>query len=708
MWGIADMIHRDRIGDGRWLGALLVILLIFLICQARPAVPEPTQTPKLILARGHPQGITKVVPQPGGQLLGLTMEWYGRTSVVDLLSDREIVTLPDTGYCELALSPDGKRLATCCPNGNLRVWDLKTGTQKRLAGHDQGIDVLEFSPDGKVLASSGGDKKVCLWDAATGALLRTHYFGQYSSYNLRFSPDGNRLALAPRGVVNGKFYFWDIRSGALGPGHPSPGRHLAFSPKGEWLAIGEEGLAVWSVREDRLKVNLPGEHIYGLAFSPDGDLLTLGPTGLARRDPHTGKVRSEETLAEKHLGNAREATVDLDPYGRFLVHTVSKGCIKIEEIASGKVVARSRPRIATPGKPALSPDGRFLAMGEGGRILLWDLISGQPLTSFGQIASTLPAFTPHGTLLSTPLAFSLQCTLLACEGKSGVELWTVNGPRRVRFLPGNRGGGPYDSDLESPLQLVFSPDGKLLARVTWVCSGLVDPYYMLHLLDTQSLKSVVWIEASSAAFSPDGRLLATVDDSKKLTVSLREVGSGKAIRTLAGDVAEAAPLAFRPDGRVLAGGAGAWILLWDMKSGKVQSKLTGHRNRVGCLAFRSDGTLASGSDDNTARLWDTKGRHLRTFAGHPAGVDWVGFRGDKLMTASIDGVRLWETASGKLLARAVVLDGGQNWVVISPDGRFDGSKEGISLLEWKRGERYQPVGEKGFTPSLLALLLGER
>ncbi len=64
-------------------------------------------------------------------------------------------------------------------------------------------------------------------------------------------------------------------------------------------------------------------------------------------------------------------------------------------------------------------------------------------------------------------------------------------------------------------------------------------------------------------------------------------------------------VAFSPDGRLLASGVDdRKVKLWRVEDGKLLRELKGHTSGVNSVGFSPDGRLlASGSYDHTVRLW---------------------------------------------------------------------------------------------------------
>jgi hypothetical protein len=220
--------------------------------------------------------------------------------------------------------------------------------------------------------------------------------------------------------------------------------------------------------------------------------------------------------------------------------------------------------------------------------------------------------------------------------------------------------------------LAFSPDGRLLASVRW--------FHSIELWDVASGAEVRTfgenggtVAGHTVAFSPDGRILASAGilDSH---YPLWDVATGTQIRVLVGQT-QAFSVAFSPDGRMLA--SGNWehtIQLWDVASGTELRTLGGHKGSVVSVAFSPDGRmLASGSNDQTIKLWDVvSGTELRTLAGHKSSVNVVAFSPDgRLLASGSDDqtIKLWEAYYGTELRALTGHAGAVLSLSFSPDAR---------------------------------------
>ena len=243
---------------------------------------------------------------------------------------------------------------------------------------------------------------------------------------------------------------------------------------------------------------------------------------------------------------------------------------------------------------------------------------------------------------------------------------------------------------ESVKSVAFSPDGRVLASVS--------SDRTIKLWEVKTGRKINSLPGYSdgdrvrwAAFSPDGKVLASGGDDK--TLKLWEVATGREINSLKGH-SDWIIAAFSPDGKVLASGGGndSTIKLWEVKTGREINTLSGHSSSVKSVAFSPDGkVLASGSYDSTIKLWEVKtGREINTLSGHYHPVYSVAFSPDGKVLASggEKTIKLWEVQTGRetntLSGHSFLVDS----VAFSPDGQVlaSGSRdETIKLWEVATG-----------------------
>ncbi len=118
------------------------------------------------------------------------------------------VQLPDR-LRGLAVSPDGRWVATGLLDGTVRIWDGQTlELEQTLRGHMGPVYGLCFSPDGSRLATGSDDTSIRLWDTASWLELAELQGHHDYVFDLAFSPDGAQLASASG---DGDVRLWDTR-----------------------------------------------------------------------------------------------------------------------------------------------------------------------------------------------------------------------------------------------------------------------------------------------------------------------------------------------------------------------------------------------------------------------------------------------------------------------------------------------------------------
>jgi cytochrome c len=245
----------------------------------------------------------------------------------------------------VAVSPDGTHALTASFDYSVGLWDLRTNTLVRwLEGHEAAVNAVAFLPDGRHAISAGDDFDLILWDLETGRALRRLEGHRGKLIAVSVSPDGR---LAASSGWDGVVGLWPLDGLADGTGGSAEGS-------------GNE--PVW-LKGHRANVN-------DARFSADGrSLYTASYDGTVRQwDVTTGAM--ERIVVEHGFGVNH---LVLNEEKGWLAYGAVDGAVRAITLDSGAeladLTADRRPILAL----ADSPDGRFLAVGDGeGYIMIID------------------------------------------------------------------------------------------------------------------------------------------------------------------------------------------------------------------------------------------------------------------------------------------------------------------------------------------------
>ena len=160
--------------------------------------------------RGHKAAVLDVAFSPDGSFVASAGDSPDMTARVWSIRGGQPRVLRHRGpVVRLAFSPDGSTLATASGDEMARLWRVSSGALIRtLRGHTQFVRDVDFGSGGRRLLTTSDDGDVRIWNTKTGEsrVLRGH-FGTVQS--ARFSPDGRWVVSAGPRTAG----LWDARTG---------------------------------------------------------------------------------------------------------------------------------------------------------------------------------------------------------------------------------------------------------------------------------------------------------------------------------------------------------------------------------------------------------------------------------------------------------------------------------------------------------------
>lgn len=666
--------------------------------------------PQLVLQTGHAMRVDGLAFSPDGQLVA-TGSADNSVKLWDVNSYRELRTLAGhvRGVKAVAFSPDGRWLASGSIDGTIKVWDVSGGQELRSMSGNGSITTLTFSRDGRMLATGNMERSVRIFDPMTGDVLRNFTGHSDKITCLAFSPDNKLIA---SGSDDKTIMLWDVTGGRdvrTFKGHGDKISAIIFSSDNKMLASAslDGKIKLWqpSTGREQRSIDGPGK-VLALAFTADmtAVVAAMANNTISRWSLLTG--REGPRAASKGEGDVLEAiSICFSPDGRRLASSTGDKTVQIRDVESGQKLGTLATHSYGVYATAFSPNGKWFASGgKENTVKLWELATGRELFTLD----------PNGGFVNA-VAFSPDSKLLASGNLSGgITLWEVDTGLRSASISG------HSSSINA---LNFSPDGK------WLASASGDQ--TVKLWDVATGREVRICSGHTAeiyalAFSPDGRLLAT--GSADETVKIWDTATGVEKTTLKGHTGEVSAILFNPDGKsLISAGEDKTIRIWDLETKRESRVLAGNTGQVKALAITLDGQqLASGSADTTVRLWNlASGLETKRLAGHLSEIYSVAFSPDGhwLASGSDDGsIRIWDARTATLAGTLISLreniaglsSARSDWLVVAPDGLFDGSPGSWNQILWRFDESTQNVRpvevffNEFFHPGLLADILADR
>ncbi|MBK6966515.1 MAG: caspase family protein [Bacteroidales bacterium] len=710
---------------------LILILLLFVI------VPSKAQKMELIIPTGHGNDITGMSFSGSGQWL-VSGSRDKSIKIWNLKTGSELKTLQGINEeinC-VRISPDGSKIISSS-NGRFMLWEVSTGeliqefNMKKSFGTPNRDD-CGFTPDGRqfyIADMSTIDFYLVQKRTVTPEI--SIKLDAIQINGIHFSPDGKLLFVA-EGLKITAFNLYQSGKQEMqfstGTSSADILSHSALSPDGKTLAvtynyqdIGKK-LTIFDTetgqsRDFNTSTNVNCcEHLIFV----DNKTIFMDPNIFL--DINTGKILKKID----RLNDRQFTSTDLAVSNDRKKLAVQWGAgIFIIEIAAQEVIQKLGSSIRKFDFARFSPDSRYLALSSRiwDEIAIWDLQAGKQAKL---LKSNIEG------LINPGIYFSKDSKSLTSiydnrfnQEKSGFWRWDIQSGKSV-----STGKASYFA--ASPDEKTIAVKGNKDTVLIYDAATFSYQRSISGFLKKINL-SVIDKRIARLAYSHNGMSLfisiefKTSDENWHVALVEADAASGMVLQSsvVANDYSRFIDeLSVSPDGNVLAAtGRDENVYLWDA------SNLNGsalvipthdpdlrRSNREGVasqISYSPDSRIAAlACRDNNIRLIDTKtGSLVQLIKGHNGAVVDVNYSADGkyLVSYSEDNtVRLWDAATGKEKAKLFSFLESDDWVVVSPDGRFDGNPSGMKRLYFNKGVATIPLEslfDNFYTPNLLPRIL---
>ncbi|HEY9650164.1 MAG TPA: hypothetical protein V6C95_05840, partial [Coleofasciculaceae cyanobacterium] len=268
--------------------------------------------------------------------------------------------------------------------------------------------------------------------------------------------------------------------------------------------------------------------------------------------------------------------------GRTLISGGTDGKIKLWDLKTGELLTTLAGHASSVDCVVIASDNKILVSGgSDSTIKLWNLETRELLHTFSGHSKSIKslALSPDGNLLASS------------SYDNSIKVWDIRANQLIRTLQDV-------SSLASSLIFNFSSDRKILT------AGLVEGRILQWDLDTVHWPStMLWNthKFESLVISSDSKTLILGDALGSLRIVKLDMGVD--IASCPREQGSVLSLALSPDGTTFLS-AGNDIRLWDLASRKLLARFVEHSDKVCTVVFSPKGdTFASSSQDGSIKIW---------------------------------------------------------------------------------------------------------
>jgi WD40 repeat protein len=235
--------------------------------------------------QGHTDVIQNVALSPDGKTIASASD-DGTVKIWELEGDNSspIKEIKDQGgWVRAVVFLSDRQIITAGQDKNIKIIDIASGkVVKTLSGHTNLINSLAISPSNDLLVSGSYDNTVNIWQISTGKLLRSLKGHTDKIWSVAISPNGNEIVSAGRDKT---ILIWDVKTGAILKtliGSVTGVTCVLFTPNGKQVISGssDKVIRVWDIASSKQLFTLSnqgdGDTIGAITITSDGKYLLSG------------------------------------------------------------------------------------------------------------------------------------------------------------------------------------------------------------------------------------------------------------------------------------------------------------------------------------------------------------------------------------------------------------------------------------------------
>ena len=457
-------------------------------------------------------------------------------------------------------SPDGTRLLSSDIDGNLTVWEIRTGEPLFTIQMDE-KGVASFSPDGTTIASTCFNDTVRVFDSHSGKPVYSIQLDD-TPYDVEFSPDGSMLAISQG--LQGKLVFFNVSDRAIIhslAGHEELITSISFRNDGSRVVTSslDGTVKIWNVSRggNYRALNCANGKLNGALFNPKtGDLIYSTDTGkVVACDPITGKELWEFVACAKSIDS-----ISINQSGSMLMSWSRKArSIRVWDYNTQKLIAELEDVPASIADVEIHPTEKKIGLlvdfspNDVEHVHFWNWESGS--------LPTIPDLR-LGTVFGD-IEFSPDGKWIAATGNSTYK-HEIFRYKNSQYSDGEIYLG-LAGHTDQTLQVAFSPNGKQVCSLGKDGNIIVWNWFTRELVSRLQTNSKY--ETLDMTFSPDGSRIASCHAKG---IQIWDPATSELVKQIFFDsdsmqLAGRKQIAFSPDGTMLVFVTESKVLIWDIR-----------------------------------------------------------------------------------------------------------------------------------------------